>query len=337
MLTGEQLLKRKQGIGGSDAAAICGVSRWKTALELYGEKISFLEALSHDPDMVHDVMDDAPTPAQRRGNLLETMVFQLLKMKYAFQLTSSDNTIVHKDYPFILAHVDGFAHEGQSILEIKTSAFKEGWGECGTDQIPNEYLCQVHHYMNVCGLDHALVVVLLGSHVMLDLLARTVALIGGIETAEMVKDMDLDLRFYHVLRNEKLSQAILSREVSFWEEYVCKRVCPQPQTMDDVKTLFPEPLHRDLSADETSVTLVDEIKKRNQEIKALEEQNEQAKKALAQTIGSYEALIASTGNLLATWKSQNRTTFDAKAFQQSMPHIYDQFLVTRPLRTLRIM
>ena len=36
----EFLLERKKGIGGSDVAAIIGVSPWKTALGVYLDKVS---------------------------------------------------------------------------------------------------------------------------------------------------------------------------------------------------------------------------------------------------------------------------------------------------------
>ena len=40
MLTKEQKLLRRTGIGGSDAAAILGLSPWATPLDIYNEKVS---------------------------------------------------------------------------------------------------------------------------------------------------------------------------------------------------------------------------------------------------------------------------------------------------------
>mgnify|MGYP003353102479 CR=1 FL=1 len=40
--TPEQLEKRRLGIGGSDVAAICGLNPYKTALDVYFEKVLIL-------------------------------------------------------------------------------------------------------------------------------------------------------------------------------------------------------------------------------------------------------------------------------------------------------
>ena len=58
------LEERRQGIGGSDAAAAVGLSPWKTRLELW------LEKTGQTPDREE-------TPEMRRGTLLEPVVKQL--------------------------------------------------------------------------------------------------------------------------------------------------------------------------------------------------------------------------------------------------------------------
>ena len=38
-----------------------------------------------------------------------------------------------------------------SEVEIKTARYGKGWGEPGTDAIPDYYALQVHHYMTITG------------------------------------------------------------------------------------------------------------------------------------------------------------------------------------------
>lgn len=324
MLTLEQRALRKTGIGGSDAAAICGISRWKTPMDVYFDKLSTDEEI------------DVPNEAMERGTTLEPFVFELLREKYNLKWMRSEKTWIHPDHPFILANIDGILKDGSKILEIKTSCYREGWGDVFTDQIPNEYLAQVHHYMNVTGVEEAVVAVLFGDRSFLNLLARMVQSEGEIRTIQAIHDLDFDLRVYIVKRNEKLGAAILKKEVTFWTENVLKRVDPPVHTIDDLKLLFPSPVRSEVEADEESIRLVEAIKRREEEIKAIEAENEQAKKDLAAKIGEYETLISMTGDILATWKSQSRKTLDTKALHLQMPQIYEQFVITKPLRILRV-
>lgn len=56
------------GIGGSDAAAVCGVSPWKTARDLYEEKIQKVVVADPDEGWV----------AKEIGRRLEELVVQIL-------------------------------------------------------------------------------------------------------------------------------------------------------------------------------------------------------------------------------------------------------------------
>jgi predicted phage-related endonuclease len=62
----------------------------------------------------------------------------------------------------MLAHVDGIIRDEPRGYEGKTAFHGAGWGEEGTDEIPREYLLQVHHYLTVCDFDVWDVAVLIG-------------------------------------------------------------------------------------------------------------------------------------------------------------------------------
>lgn len=148
MLTSEQLKARQSGIGGSDAAVALGLSPWKTARELYEEKIA------PEPTVIEE------SPAMRWGNLLEPIIRQ----RYAEQtgrIVRVPDTIRSGSYPWLLCHLDGVTEDGRG-LEIKTARSPEGWGEPGTDEIPSHYLIQVQHNLLVADLAVMDVPVLIG-------------------------------------------------------------------------------------------------------------------------------------------------------------------------------
>jgi len=141
------LAERRTGIGGSDAAAVAGLSPWKTGFEVYLEKIG---------ELTTDETDD-----MRRGTLLEPAVRQMYADETGRSVVKPTAMIRNTKLPFALGNLDGIA-SGNIIFEGKTSRTRQGWGEPGTAEIPFAYLCQVQHYMAVAELGRADVAVLFG-------------------------------------------------------------------------------------------------------------------------------------------------------------------------------
>ena len=139
-LTAQQVETRKTGIGGSDCAIVLGLSKWKTARQLYHEKRGELPAAVSDE-----------TEEQWWGRMLEPVVRQKYAEKTGRTVMVPADTIRSVAHPFMLAHIDGYTDDNRGY-EGKTAMASTGWGEEGTDAIPTEYLFQTHHYMVVTQL-----------------------------------------------------------------------------------------------------------------------------------------------------------------------------------------
>lgn len=143
-------LKRRQtGIGGSDVAAILGLSKWKTPLDVYNDKIA-------------DTPIEDSNPSIEWGNRLEPVIRQKFSDVTGLSVTVPAQTFRHPEHSFMIANVDGLLPDG-SVLEIKTARSGADWGEEGTDEIPEYYLTQVQHYMTVTGAKRCDVAVLIGA------------------------------------------------------------------------------------------------------------------------------------------------------------------------------
>lgn len=144
----EWLEARRQGIGGSDAPAIVGVSPWRTPLDVYEDKLG--EAPERDDN-----------EAMAWGRALEPVIRQAYSDRtgYAVALPAM---LAHPKHDWMLANLDGIANDGRRVLEIKTARTAQGWGEEGSDMIPLPYLIQVQHYMAVTAIPVADVAVLIG-------------------------------------------------------------------------------------------------------------------------------------------------------------------------------
>lgn len=214
-LTATQQAVRSQGLGGSDAAPALGLSPWKSALELYLEKRGELEQA--------DISEKAPI---RWGNLLEPLVRQeWLRATGRTHIVVPEQTFSHPDHPWMLANLDGMV-PGDRILEVKTARSGEGWGEPGTDQIPEHYVTQVQHYLAVTGFE----------------LADVAVLIGG-----------SDFRVYTLEADRELQELIIDGERQFWQR-VEAGTPPEPDLTDRpleiVRRLFPGSNGRKVFADE---------------------------------------------------------------------------------------
>lgn len=129
--------RRLTGIGGSDAAAVLGISPWRSRLGLWEEKIGLRPP-------------SAPSERMVWGSRLEDAVakgwaddYKVSVRKVGFRR--------HAAYPFLIGHPDRSLGEDRG-LEIKTSdRLGDEWGEEGSDKIPPHYWTQVQHYMVLMG------------------------------------------------------------------------------------------------------------------------------------------------------------------------------------------
>src|SRR5699024_10110248 len=148
----EWLERRKEGIGGSDAAVVCGVSRYKSPVEVWMEKTGQLPS-------------QEAGEAAYWGNRLECLVREEFTKRTGGSVTKPSALYQRRDHPFMLANVDGLCEDpvhGPCIFEAKTaSAYKAGEWE---DSIPDEYMIQIQHYMAVTGYQGAYIAVLIGGN-----------------------------------------------------------------------------------------------------------------------------------------------------------------------------
>ena len=143
------LEQRRTGIGGSDVAAILGLSKWKTPLDVW-------------KDQVEGGSEEEPTPSIEWGVRLEPVIRQKYSDVTGLAVECPQQTFRHPEHGFMIANIDGICSDGR-LLEIKTARTSADWGEEGTDEIPDYYLTQVQHYMAVLGKELCDVAVLIGA------------------------------------------------------------------------------------------------------------------------------------------------------------------------------
>lgn len=202
----EWLEVRRSGIGGSDAGAICGVSPFKTALDVYLDKTGELEPV--------DISDN---PAVYWGVELEDKVAAEYAKRTGNQVRRVNTVKRSKEHAFMLANIDRDVVGQKRGLECKTTAMLRGWGPAGSDEVPDEYLMQCMHYMSVLSYEAwDLAVFILPTR---------------------------DFRIYTIPRDDHLIAYMVQIETDFWAA-VQRREPPLPdfahaKTADLLKRMYP--------------------------------------------------------------------------------------------------
>jgi len=130
---------RRNGIGGSDAGAIMGVSKWSSPLSVYVDKIG----MSPEKEI---------TEAMRQGTDLEDYVAKRFCEDTGMKVRKCNRILKHPEHEWMLANIDRDIIGVKAGLECKTSS---PMTRCDYDagEIPPQYYYQCLHYMAVTGAE----------------------------------------------------------------------------------------------------------------------------------------------------------------------------------------
>ncbi len=187
---------RRLGIGGSDVAAILGVSPFRTARDIYYDKLGIVAV---DPDESNWV-------SLEMGHLLEDLVARIFAKKTGYRVFRIKKMFRHPEHPFMLADVDFFVElpDGSlAILEIKTTNYnaRDNWFLGEHEIVPEYYELQGRHYMAVMDIDRVFFC----------------CLYGNTEEEVLIRE---------IKRDKVYESEIIYLEQEFWMDHVQKQVPP---------------------------------------------------------------------------------------------------------------
>ena len=285
----EWLRERKKYLGGSDLGAICGLSTYRTALDVYLDKTS-------------DDIREETNAAMRWGNLLEDVVAKEYAEVTGQTIEIEPNTIYHPSMKFLAANIDRWVGDKEYVLECKTAGFNKGkeWGDLGTDQIPESYLVQVAFYAAICDVPKVDIAVLIGGQ---------------------------DFRIYTYNRNKELEDKLIKIACNFWHNHIEKRIPPKCVNTEDTFHLFPESHHHKIVAESNILEKWEELKIAREEEVRIQSTIEKIKVEIQEFMRDYDVLIDNNGNVIATWKNTApRSCFDLKRFKEDAKEMYLKYV-----------
>ena len=187
---------RQNSIGASDAAAVMGISPWKTEAQLWDEKANGKTLDFHSADTV-------------RGHRSENHILELYGIETGRKIFSGERIMLMSNHiPFMSCTLDGidFTDENNPII-IEVKSVKFSHGEWSDEKIPDYYFTQLLHQLAVTGWNEAI------------LLVRFTRNEGWESASE---------RMYHVRREDVQDQIdkLVRKESKFWNEYVVNKKRP---------------------------------------------------------------------------------------------------------------
>lgn len=150
----EWLAARAHGLGGSEVAAVLGLSPFESRFSLYHRKTG-------------DIGPVEVTPEMEWGTRLEPVIIAKFLDEHPEYTDGGSATFCHRDRPWQITNPDRLLgrhafDEPHTLLETKFSMFGDGWGDTGTDDIPVHVRIQVLWYCDIFGFEQAHVAVLVG-------------------------------------------------------------------------------------------------------------------------------------------------------------------------------
>lgn len=301
------LAQRKSGLGGSDIAAILGLSPWRSPVDVWLDKTSNPTDVEMNEAMfwgtiLEDVVakhyaDTEHVKVQRIGVMMR-------HPQNKWMLANIDRAIVT---PGSRARFDGGKLLGaDGILECKTaSAYKSGeWGRDGDDEaVPVYYTAQCMHYLAVTGLEWCDIAVLIGGQKYLS---------------------------KRIVRDDETIRGMVERAEEFWFRHVVERVPPEPTCAADAIKLYPRDSGINIEANEKTVTLLARARELKDQIAALELELDGDRKrgimGVMDRIKSWmgdASAITLGGETLATWRAaKDSVKTDYKAVIDRLREIY---------------
>lgn len=287
---------RTKFIGGSDIAAVLGISPWRTPLQLWQDKIT-------------PRVEGPVSRPKQRGTRWESVVGEMLVERlrdegHEVEIVATNLRYQDADLPFLAAEIDfELRLDGSDEItncELKTvHPFKmREWGDSGSDDLPTHYTAQVMHGLGVTRRRSGILAALFGAD---------------------------ELRTYPVAADAETISALRARASVFWNDHVLAGVPPAPVNLADVDRLFTQDEGQPLLADEELAATVLRLRAIHQEMKARESEAEALEFNIKRAMRGATEIVMPNGKSAVEWKQRSGSWLDETALKAAHPKLAREF------------
>lgn len=293
------LAVRKNGIGGSDAAAAVGLSPYMSPLELW------LIKTGRDANLPKPDAGDTTEPVYW-GTLLEPIVAASYTRQTGHRIRRVNAVLQHPQIPFMLANIDRevVGNRDVQLLECKTA------GEFGArlwrDGVPEYVQLQVQHQLAVTGRQAADVAVLLCGQ---------------------------KLEVHRVARDDGLIARLIELEAAFWR-YVETGTPPPADGSESadraLRCLYPGAGGTvDFTGDRSLSSTFADLAAVRAEIESRQTVESKLKQTIQQAMGEADRAEFETGSV-SFRRSRDGSGIDLQRLLADHPELAMQYAITKP-------
>ena len=265
------------GIGASDVPVALGINKYKTAYQLWQEKVA-----------------EEVTPVQnkfmRAGLLLEDAIITAYEEDCNRMVIRPKEIVIHPKHDCLFCTPDGIIVDdiqGNGVFQAKSTNKNvyESWKEeeTETQSIPLIYYCQVQAEMECCNLNWAILALFLT------------------DTRDFV--------YVPIKRDQEFIDKMVLFLVAWWEKFVLQNEAP-PMTSFEFDHIQEVP-GTTIEADEDILKIIDAVKEKQKEAKLLDEEIDSLKNKIKEFVGENE-LLKSGESIIATYKTVIRKEYVVK-------------------------
>lgn len=283
----EWLELRKKGIGGSDAAAIVGLDRYRSPFDVYADKLGLKP---EQPD----------NEAMRQGRDLEQYVAERFMEATGKKVRRRNAILQHPEHHWMLANIDRWVVGENAGLECKTTSVLNR-AKFSQGEFPPNYYVQCVHYMAVTGAERwYLAVLVLNKAFHVFTIERDEAEIQALIEAEK-----------HFWENHVLKQIPPAPDGS-------------ESTSELLKQMFPEAREREEVALYGHEEKIQQYLELDAKVKELTQERDAIKQELQLALADAE--IGRAQGYIVEWKNQTRQTLDTQRLKTEQVEIYEKYL-----------
>lgn len=251
-----------------------------------------------------DPPDLSQIEAVQMGHVMQPIIGRLAQDKLKMELKDADYPLTHPDHTWLRSHFDFISADGRVLVEAKNYNINtRNKFDVETNRIPPADYAQILHEATVHRVDRVILAVLFGGQ---------------------------EFQTFDFTFTDEEKENLIKDMAIYWG-HVKADTLPAPESLEATKLIYPKDNGQSITATQAMETAIAQLKEIKGLVKQYEEKAEQIETAIRASMQDYADIVSINGETLVTWRAAKASKrFSSDLFKQSMPEVYEQFVVEMP-------
>ena len=251
-----------------------------------------------------DPPDLSQVEAVQMGHVMQPIIGKLAQDRLQMELKDADYPLTHPDHTWLRSHFDFISSDGRVLVEAKNyNNNARNKFDVDSNRIPPADYAQILHEATVHRVDRVILAVLFGGQ---------------------------EFQTFDFTFTDEEKENLIKEMAVYWG-HVKADTLPEPQSLEATKLIYPQDNGQSMIATQALETAIQQLKQMKGQIKVYEEQSDILETAIRGAMQNYSDIVSISGETLVTWRSAKPSKrFSSDLFKQSMPEVYDQFVIEMP-------